>query len=212
MNQNNKDYYSYTKNMFKKIAPFYNIFELFIPGIRKKVVELTNVKTGKVLDVCCGTGTQAIEFSKNNYEVSGIDLSDGMLNVANRKNTKNKYGIKFIIGDAAAMPYEDNQFDISCISFALHDMPADIRKKILTEMTRVTKPKGNIMIIDYALPENKIKKFLIYHFIKLYETKYYEGFIKSDIKELIKNFGIEVKEDVPVMFGGARILKGINNK
>jgi ubiquinone/menaquinone biosynthesis C-methylase UbiE len=75
-------------------------------------------------------------------------------------------------------------------------------------MVRVTKPKGTIVIVDYALPKNKISRFLIYNIVKLYEP-YYSEFIKSDLEALLKKSGIEIKEELPVMLGAGRILKGI---
>ena len=120
--------------------------------------------------------------------------------------------MKFEAANATDISFEDNHFDTSCISFALHDMPFTIREKVLEEIVRVTKPKGTIIIIDYALPRNKIGKYLIYHFVKSYESKYYPKFIKSDIKALIKKYGIDIEKEIPVMCGGAIILKGINGR
>ncbi|MFZ5933088.1 MAG: class I SAM-dependent methyltransferase [Patescibacteria group bacterium] len=206
-----KDYYSYTKKSFGKWAPIYDIWTAVIPGVRQKVVGLITPKKGlNILDVCTGTGSQAFAFGKKGYDVVGIDLSGDMLKVANKKN---KYdNVKFMITDAIEMPFDNNQFDVSVISFALHEMPLDIRKKVLAEMIRVTKPKGDVIIVDYSLPKNRIKKYLIYHFVKLYESKYYTEFIKSDIKKLIKDYGIEMEREISVIFGGAKIFKGVNEK
>jgi ubiquinone/menaquinone biosynthesis C-methylase UbiE len=107
------------------------------------------------------------------------------------------------------LPFKDSSFDVSCVSFALHDMPLTIREKVLKEMVRVIKPEGMIIIVDYALPENRIGRFLVYHFVKIYEKEYYSKFIKSDLEELLRKSGIEIKEKLPVLLGAGRILKGI---
>lgn len=86
-----------------------------------------------------------------------------------------------------------------------------IREKALKEMARVTKPKGTVVIVDYALPKNKIGRFLVYHIVKLYEA-YYSEFIKSDLEALLRKSGIETKEQLPVLLGAGRISKGINEK
>jgi ubiquinone/menaquinone biosynthesis C-methylase UbiE len=89
-------------------------------------------------------------------------------------------------------------------------MPLTIREKALKEMVRVTKTEGMIVIVDYALPkENKMGRLLIYHFINLYEGKYYSAFIKSDLEALLKKTGVEIKEELPVLLGAGRVLKGI---
>src|SRR4030067_3683959 len=158
-----KEYYSLIKKVFDLLAPFYDIVTLPFSRVRNKVVNFIDAKNGsKILDVATGTGKQAFAFAKKGHEVIGIDLSEAMLKVAHKKN---KYGnVKFEVADATDLRFEDNSFDVSCMSFALHDMPLAIREKGLKEMVRVTKTKGVIVIVDYALPkENSMSRFLIYH-------------------------------------------------
>jgi demethylmenaquinone methyltransferase/2-methoxy-6-polyprenyl-1,4-benzoquinol methylase len=205
-----KDYYLYIKRFFERCAAVYDIAEIFTSKVRTKVADLVNAREdSKILDVCTGTGRQAFAFAKKGSDVTGIDLSEAMLRVANRNN--NYENMKFEYADAANMPFIDNCFDISSVSFGLHDMPLSIREKVLEEMVRVTKPKGTIVIVDYALPRNKIGKFLIYHFVKFYESKYYSKFIKSDLETLLKESGIDIQAELPILLGAARILKGIKN-
>jgi ubiquinone/menaquinone biosynthesis C-methylase UbiE len=203
-----KEYYSLVKKAFRILAPIYDFGTMPISGIRDKTADFTNAGIGsRILDVATGTGKQAFAFAKRGYDVTGIDLSEAMLKVASKKN---KYeNAKFAFADATNLPFRDSSFDISCVSFALHDMPLTIREKVLKEMVRVTKPEGMIIIVDYALPENKIGKFLVYHFVKIYESEYYSKFIKSDFKALLRESGIEIKEELPVLLGAGRILKGM---
>ena len=203
-----EEYYSYIRKFFGRWAPIYDIVDLFISGVRDKVVDFAGARNGsRILDVATGTGKQAFAFAKKGYNVIGIDLSEDMLKVANKKN---KYkNVRFEVADATNIPFEDKYFDVACMSFTLHDMPLSIRDKVLKETVRVTKPKGNIMIVDYALPKNKIGKYLIYCFVKSYESKYYPEFIKSDIRTLIQNSGIEIENELPMLFGAGRILKGM---
>ena len=203
-----EEYYSYIKKVFRRWASIYDIWTIPISRVRDKVVGFTNARDGsRILDVATGTGKQAFAFAKKGYDIIGIDLSEDMLKVANKKNKcKN---VKFEVADATNLPFEDRRFDVSCISFALHDMPLSIREKILGETLRVTKPKGDIVIVDYALPKNKIGRFLIYHFIKFYESRYYPEFVKYDLKALLRKSRIEIGKEVPVLLGVGRILKGI---
>jgi len=203
-----EEYYAYIRKWFKKWAPIYDLVDIFISGVRDKVVDFTDARNGsKILDVAAGTGKQTFAFAKRGFVVEGIDLSEDMLKVANRKN---KYGnAKFQVADATNLPFEDKYFDVSCISFALHDMPFTIREKVLKEMGRVTNSKGMIVIVDYALPVNKIGRYLIYHVVKSYESKYYPEFVTSDIRALVRKSGIELEEEHPVLLGAGRIFKGI---
>ncbi|MPN18427.1 Ubiquinone/menaquinone biosynthesis C-methyltransferase UbiE [bioreactor metagenome] len=193
------------------MAPFYDIIVAPFSGVRDRVVSLTNAqKDSRILDVATGTGKQAFAFAEKGYEVIGIDLSEAMLNVARKKNKfKNA---RFEVADAINLPFEDNSFDISTVSFALHDMPLSIREKVLKEMVRVTRSKGIIVIADYDLPKSKIGKFLIYHFTSLFEAEYYENFIKSDIETLLEKNRIKIVEKNTVLHGAGRILKGIITK
>ena len=206
-----KKYYSLVRKAFDALAPFYDVVAAPFSSVRGRVVNFTKAQKGsKILDVATGTGQQAFAFAKKGYEVMGIDISEAMLNVAKKKN---KYkNVKFEVADATNLRFKDNSFDVSTISFALHDMPLSIREKVLGEMVRVTKPQGIIVIADYNLPENKISKFLIYHFVALYEAEYYKTFIKSDLELLLHKNRIKIIDKDTVMLGVGRILKGINNK
>jgi len=204
-------YYRSLKRYAHFLAPFYDaVFRSLSLGaesdLREKVVGLANAASGStILDVATGTGKQAFAFARKGYDVVGIDLSEDMLKIARKRN---KYkNVKLEIADAANLPFEDYAFDVSYVSFALHDMIPIAREKALKEMVRVTKPRGTIVIVDYALPKNKASRFLIYHFVKLYEP-YYPEFIKSDLEALLRKSGIEIEEKLPVLFGAGRIIRG----
>lgn len=202
-----KEYYLLVKKVFNVLAPFYDFGTAPISKVRDKVVDFTNAgNSSKILDVATGTGKQAFAFAEVGHEVVGIDLSKAMLRVAKRKNMHANVG--FAISDATNLPFEDNSFDVTCVSFALHDMLFGIREKALREMVRVTKPKGMILIVDYGLPKNKVGRSFVYSFVRLYEGEYYLEFVKSDFKTLLKKSGIGIKEELPLLHGAVRVLKG----
>ncbi|MHB8104971.1 MAG: class I SAM-dependent methyltransferase [Dehalococcoidales bacterium] len=203
-----EDYYPYIKNFFKKWARIYDVVIFLLAGVRTKTVAMTGAsKAATILDVATGTGKQAFAYAKNGNAITGIDLSEDMLKIA-RKN--NKYeNLKLEIGDAAALVFKDNQFDVTSVSFALHDMPPEIREKVLGEMVRVTRPGGAIMVVDYALPKNGLIKFLAYNFIRSFESKYYTEFIKNDFPALLAKTGVRIQAERGVLFGAGRIIKGV---
>ncbi len=203
-----KEYYALTKKAFDFLASFYNILTLPLVRVRNQVVDFANAGKGStILDVATGTGQQAFAFAKRGYDVIGVDLTESMLEIG-RKHNKGGL-VKFEAADATHLQFEENSFDVSCISFALHDMPPSIRGKVLQEMVRVTKPGGIIVIVDYDLPRNKIGRALIYRLISLYEGQYYKQFIVSDLNLLLRKTSVEAIERVSVLFGAGRILKGI---
>ena len=150
---------------------------------------------------------QAFAFAKRGYDVVGVDLSASMISVAQKKNRDGK--VKFEVADATKLTYPNDSFDVSSISFALHDMPLAIREKVLIEMVRVTKPGGTILIVDYGLPKNRLGRWLIYRLVGLYEASYYTEFIQSDLQGLLWQTGIEVTQERSVLLGAARIIKGL---
>ena len=202
-----KEYYALVEKVFGMLAPFYDAIALPILPVRKCVATLIPASSGsRILDVATGTGKQAFAFGRKGYEVVGIDLSEAMLQIAKKQNRYVYVG--FARGDATRLPFTANSFEVSCVSFALHDMPLSIREKTLTEMVRITKPGGMIVIVDYALPVSKIGSFLIYHLVRLYEGEYYTTFIKSDLRALLRAAGIEVRNELQILLGAGKILTG----
>lgn len=133
---------------------------------------------------------QAFAFGKKGYDVIGIDLSEYMLKVANKKN---KYkNVKFEIADATDIPFEDNYFDISCISFVLHDMPLNIRHRVLDEMRRVSE---KIVVVDYNIPKNRLHRWLHTSIVSLYESKYFKDFAKRNLKELLEQHRLKIVKE-----------------
>ncbi|PKK81708.1 MAG: class I SAM-dependent methyltransferase [Thermoplasmata archaeon HGW-Thermoplasmata-2] len=206
-----EDYYAYIKMEFSKLAPVYDVVDIFLSGVRKKAADLADIENNsRILDVATGTGKQAFAFAKIGHEVVGIDMSEDMLNVAKKKN--GHANVNFLAADAARMPFEDSRFDASCISLALHEMPLNIREKVLSEMARVTKPKGKILIADYAPPKSNAFGRLVCRIVKSYETAYYPEFITSDLEGLLEKSGIRIERALPILFGAGMVLKGTNKK
>jgi ubiquinone/menaquinone biosynthesis C-methylase UbiE len=202
------EYYSLVKRVFDILAPFYDVVAAPLSRLRDTVVDFAGAdRDSKILDIATGTGKQAFAFAKRGYQVIGVDLSEAMLKVAEKKNRYNN--MIFQLADATSLPFPDNRFDVSTVSFALHDMPSTIREKALREMARVTRPEGTIIIVDYALPENKVGRFLIYHFVRLYEREYYSRFMKSNLAALLSESGIQIDTQLRVLLGAGRVLKGI---
>jgi demethylmenaquinone methyltransferase/2-methoxy-6-polyprenyl-1,4-benzoquinol methylase len=203
-----KEYYALTRKAFDFLAPFYDLMTLPLIRVRGQVVDFADARKGStVLDVATGTGQQAFAFAKRGYDVIGVDLTESMLEIARKSNKSGL--VKFETADATQLPFEENSFDVSCISFALHDMPPNVRAKALQEMVRVTRPNGVIVIVDYDLPHNNIGKALMYRLITLYEGEYFKEFIVSDLDSVLRKTGIEVRERVSVLYGAGRILKGL---
>ena len=105
-----------------------------------------NIKGKKVLDVGTGTGAWADMFVRQQAkEVYAVDLSPRMLDEGQKKHPE----ITFLLGDAESLSdLEDNSFDIVTASFVLHGVKEDRRRKILSEMKRVS--RKHVVINDFS--------------------------------------------------------------
>jgi ubiquinone/menaquinone biosynthesis C-methylase UbiE len=201
-----REYYALNKRVYAVFAPFYDFVTFPIGKLRRQVAVAACVDArSRVLDVATGTGAQARAFAEKAGEVIGIDLSEVMLRIARRKNRFPN--LTFQQADATELPFGDASFDVSCISFALHEMPRSIRERTVAEMARVTKSGGTVLVVDYGPPRNAFGKVL-FQLVKLYERDRYVDFIRSDLPALLREAGIEVGDDRAVLLGAVRIVTG----
>jgi len=116
----------------------------------------------RVLDICCGTGSVALAFTQRHPEVQsiGYDFALGMLNKAKEKDRSGR--ARFINGDAARLSFADNSFDVVCCSHALYELKNKVRTAALSEMKRVIKPDGLVLIIEHEVPRKRFIKILFY--------------------------------------------------
>jgi demethylmenaquinone methyltransferase/2-methoxy-6-polyprenyl-1,4-benzoquinol methylase len=99
-----------------------------------------------VLDIGCGTGAYLEHYQRAGCNVSGIDQSPSMLQVA-----RNRLGesADLYMGDASNMPYQDKEFDLIVMSTVLHEMPRAVRSAVINEAKRTLKEDGRILLIDF---------------------------------------------------------------
>ncbi len=124
--------------------------------------DLQNAVRPRVLDICCGTGSVILSFADRIDDILaiGYDFSIGMLARAKAKNVGHK--ADFIKGNAASLPFGDNAFDIVCCSHALYELKGRDRYRALSEMKRVVKPDGKVLIMEHAVPRKKLIRLLFY--------------------------------------------------
>lgn len=130
------------------------VIDPLLRNIRTYTPWFSGMKIGdKVLDVCCGTGNQAIHYAQRGFIATGIDLNPDMIQVAERNKGKRGLGnVSFQVADAANLPFKDNFFDYASISLALHEKERTSRDKIISEMKRVVKKEGILIFIDFQVP------------------------------------------------------------
>jgi SAM-dependent methyltransferase len=120
----------------------------------QEFVDKLGLKAGdQVLDVACGTGNTAIPAARAGASVTGIDIAPNLIEQAIARNEGEGLSAEFDIGDAEAMPYEDNSFDVVLTMFGAMFTP---RPDVTTsELTRVCRPGGVIAMANWT-PEGFI--------------------------------------------------------
>jgi demethylmenaquinone methyltransferase/2-methoxy-6-polyprenyl-1,4-benzoquinol methylase len=156
----------YIHGMFNDLSAKYDQASTFIAFKQDRLwrdfaASLVDGSGAKVLDVCCGTGEFSIRLKRQTgKDVFGFDFSQNMV-----KKAKAKYGgsgVDFGVADAENLPFHNETFTCATVSFALRNV-TDIEKTV-TEMTRVLKKGGKIIILDLGKPRSKVYRKLYYFY------------------------------------------------
>ena len=115
-----------------------------------------------ILDVACGTGDFSIEIARRSDAgtmVTGLDLSEGMLAVMNRKVSAAGLAgrISTEQGNSESMRFENDTFDRVTIAFGIRNF--EEREKALKEILRMLKPGGRLVILELSVPSNAFMKW-----------------------------------------------------
>ena len=152
------------RQMFDSIAPAYDFMNRAMTmGIdiwwrRLAVKRLKRLRPAAILDVATGTGDFAIQLHNflHPSHITGIDLSQGMLDEARRK-VKGKGldgAISFEQGDCMALPMQDCTFDAVTVAFGVRNF--EHLQQGYEEMARVLKPGGMLCVLELSTPKNRV--------------------------------------------------------
>lgn len=147
------------REMFSAIAPRYDVTnEILSFGIhrlwRRRAVALSGAVEGSsVLDCATGTGDLALAFKRRvgaGGRVVGTDFCEEMLAAAPAKASRAGLEITFEVADALALPYPDDSFDVASIAFGIRNVDDPVR--CLSEMARVVRPGGTVVVLEFGQP------------------------------------------------------------
>ncbi|MBB1560401.1 MAG: bifunctional demethylmenaquinone methyltransferase/2-methoxy-6-polyprenyl-1,4-benzoquinol methylase UbiE [Flavobacteriaceae bacterium] len=160
------------ENMFDRIAPKYDFFNrLFSLRIdllwRKSLVNWMQSDDPKqVLDVATGTGELAIALWKNlRVKITAVDLSQEMLNLADKKIKQQGANITIQKANAENLPFESNKFDAVSVGFGVRNF--ENLEKGLSELRRVVKENGNVYILEFSKMEGVLSPLYNFYFRKV---------------------------------------------
>jgi len=161
------------RRMFDRVAPFYDLMNtLMTAGAdarwRRSTIAALRLRPGaSVLDVATGTGKLALAAAARvtpGGEVVGLDASPGMLERARsaeartRARGRSAVDIRWLEGDAMALPLPDGSFDAVTIGFGLRNLPDYAGG--LSEMARVLRPGGRLAVLEISEPPSGAGRLL----------------------------------------------------
>ena len=153
------------RQMFDRIAPRYDLLNrLMTAGMdgrwRALAADVSEARPGDVvLDSCTGTGDLALELASRvgpDGEVVGVDFSEAMLEHAREKAHTGRAPMRFLQGDALALPFADDAFDAATVAFGVRNL-SDLDRG-LAEMARVVRPGGRVVILEITTP-SRMRRF-----------------------------------------------------
>lgn len=158
--------------MFDAIAPSYDFMNTMMTGglhklwrnkaLKMAAKRLPGKEPKMVLDVACGTGDVSFKLHKMfpKAQITGLDLSPGMLWVANGKlklwDQEIQKLITFMEGDCLNMPFLDATFDLVTVAYGVRNF--ERLEDGYREMHRVLKPGGVLCVIELSEPKNSLIK------------------------------------------------------
>lgn len=222
--------------MFTGVPPRYDLINRIITlGLdrrwrRKAARECLPQKPVRVLDLCCGTGDLLIDLAwlaNRNLELTGIDYSQPMLEIATKKAEPLAQGrqISFIYGDAANLPFPDGYFDCVGISFAFRNLTYKnpLAQLHLAEVLRILKTDGRYVIVETSQPGSKLIRKIYHLYLRWFvfrvahllsgnrsaynyltesATRFYSS---EEVKEMLLSAGFRQVSFNPLLFGAAGI-------
>ena len=160
----------------------------------------------KVLDLASGTGTLAIMIkqSMSSVDVTGVDGDPKILEIAQTKANKANVRVAFDRAMATSMPYTDNSFHRVVSTLFFHHLTRTAKLEALTEVYRVLKPGGRLLIGDWGKPSGPLMRLLFY------PIQWLDGFattrdnVEGKLPAIIEAAGFEdvkLMETINTVFG-----------
>ena len=143
------------------------LFRSQLRKLRQKTISLAHLQAGEqVLDTGCGTGTLALKVARRvgrAGSVAGIDPGEIQIASARAKAARRHVPIDFQVGVIEHLPFPDQTFDVVFSTLMMHHLPAGLKRQGLTEILRVLKPGGYLLIADFIRKQDRQGRAAHFH-------------------------------------------------
>ncbi|MEJ6573843.1 MAG: demethylmenaquinone methyltransferase [Actinomycetes bacterium] len=127
---------------------------------RKVATKIIAPKPGmRILDIAAGTGSSSRPLADAGANVIPLDFSKGMLEAGHKRHPD----LPFMQGDALALTFKENEFDVATISFGLRN--TSDASKALQESFRVLKSGGLMVVVEFSQPTNRILRTIYLRYL-----------------------------------------------
>lgn len=164
--------------MFARVAPVYDLLNHLLSASldhvwRRKAARRVEVGSAPALDLCCGTGDQAIALQKRGSRVLAADFCLPMVALARRKFARRAAREKPVaptpaplVADALTLPFASAAFGAATVSFGLRNV-VDL-DGALAELARVVAPGGKLVVLEFAVPRLRpLRALYLFYFRRL---------------------------------------------
>jgi ubiquinone/menaquinone biosynthesis C-methylase UbiE len=128
-----------------------SVADLFVTPLGAAALQAANVGPGTdVLDVAAGSGNPAIAVAQAGARVTALDLAPSLLEIGRRRARKAGVDIDFVEGDAEAMPFVRESFDVALSVVGVQFAPR--HEVVARELARVVRPGGRIVLCSWTPP------------------------------------------------------------
>jgi ubiquinone/menaquinone biosynthesis C-methylase UbiE len=179
-------------------AGIYDFLVKVLPTWRNWIKHvLPYIEGPRVLEVSFGTGYLLTRYA-GRFETHGIDYNENMVAIANKNLTRKGIAADLRQGNVESLPYEDNSFDTVVNTMAFTGYPD--AQKALSELHRVLKPGGKLVMVDIAYPKNG-------NWLGVLATKAWIAFgdLVRDMDELFQAFNFETTDKEIGGFGSVHL-------
>jgi ubiquinone/menaquinone biosynthesis C-methylase UbiE len=148
----------------------------------------------KVLEVACGTGRVGAQLMRAlpHASYTGIDLSPWYIDVA-RERLGGTPGVELVTANAEALPLPDESFDAVFSVYLFHELPRNARRKVWSEMRRVLRPGGCLVVEDSLQPQDAGElAIFLERFPQDMHEPFYRDYLRDDLAEGLEQAGFQV--------------------
>ena len=168
-----------------------------------------------ILDMCCGTGGATYSILKkagSECEIIGMDLSFGQISIAAKRPGLSN--VQLVHGDAACSAFQDQSFDKVFITHALHEMPREIRLKVLSEARRILRNNGTVIVLELDDPESLMVRLFIgfwfFYWLPFnFETPTRRDLLKNGLTKEVKEAGFKNIMRTSTYHGTLQTVQGV---